>query len=45
MKQAKPAEGNVGDVVYSNKLKQNHKSIHENVTFTLGFRRKILSKK
>ena len=41
MKQARPAEAcyplrNVEDLVYSNKLKQNHKNIHENVTFTLA---------
>ena len=27
---------NVADLVYSNKLKQNHKNIHENITFTLA---------
>ena len=27
---------NVADLVYSNKLKQNHKNIHENLTFTLA---------
>ena len=27
---------NVADLVYSNKLKQNHKNIHENLTFALA---------
>ena len=27
---------NVADLVYSNRFKQNHKNIHENVTFTLA---------
>ena len=27
---------NVADLVYSNKLKQNRKNIHENITFTLA---------
>ena len=41
MKQAKPAEAcyplrNVVDLVYSNKLKQNDKNFHENLTFTLA---------
>ena len=36
---------NVADSVYSNKLKQNQKNIHENVTFTLATDEKSSRKK